>query len=273
MPCSARPSHFGEPSRIADDVAHFRRHEQNLGGKDTALSVGTREQSLTDDGAEQFGDVKPRCVLLIGRQSAKEAAERAGRVGRCHLADDETSRFGGAHGEFDDFGFVHFAEHNDVGVLIECRAHAVGEAIGIDTHFALRDGALVVLVQELDGAFDGHDVAAARRMGVQMMHEGGDGARASRPRHAGYEEESVIGKHGRADDRRQPERGERRQHVGNDAHDDREARALTENADAEAGNARRAPGPRVVADIFDRRRVGGRAKDVRDHFEGADGRQ
>ena len=125
--------------------------------------------------------------------------------------------------------------------MVEGRAHAVGEAVGIDAHFTLGNGALVIAVQELNRRFDGDDVAPARGVGVQVMDERGDGARASGSRDAGDENEAEFAEGGIGDIGGESQLFDGRQHVWDDAHDNGVTGALLENGDAESGDARGAP--------------------------------
>jgi len=147
----------------------------------------------------------------------------------------------------------------------------VGEAARVDPDLPLRDGAVVVLVQELDGRLDRHDVTTTGRVFVQMVHERGDRARAPRALHSRDEHQPEIAEQCLPHLHRESQRRERGENIRNDAHDDRKTGALAQNADAKSRDAGGAPGSCVVADFVDRRRVVGRPEDVGDHLVGADG--
>lgn len=264
---------FSESAGVGEDVADWRAHEEDFGGEDAAVAVRARQETLRDGGSEEFRELESGGVLMIRREVGEQGADGSSGVRSAHLADDETPLLSGANGELGQFTSREVADDDDVRVLLHRGTDAGRVGIGVDADLALGHGALLVLVQELDRAFDGDHVPTPRCVHVEMVDEGSDGAGASGPRSAGDQDESEIGE-GDA-----PERGgksdgfEGREHVRNDAHHDHEAGALLEDAQAEAADAGRTPRAGVVLYIVNERRAGGGGEDVRRHLVGVHGRE
>ena len=63
---------FTEPTGIGEDVAHEGRHEQHLGGRDAATTVGPRQQALGDHSPQELGELESRRVLAVGREVGQQ---------------------------------------------------------------------------------------------------------------------------------------------------------------------------------------------------------
>src|SRR5580698_2097475 len=113
--------------------------------------------------------------------------------------------------------------------------------------FALMNGGTFVVVQELDGIFDGDDVVVFLAIDAieQNCKRGGLAGSGG----SGDQDDAIaqLGYIGQV--RRQAERSKIRDGGGNDAHDDGATAALDEDVDAKAGDAGQAVG-NVARSVF-----------------------
>ena len=76
-------------------------------------------------------------------------------------AERQVSGFSNAQRRFNGLQVAHFADEHHVGVFAQRRAQCVGKRFGVRVQLALIHQAVLVLVHELDGVFDGDDVLVA----------------------------------------------------------------------------------------------------------------
>src|SRR5262249_2458992 len=131
---------------------------------------------------------------------------------------------------------AHFSDEQDVRVLAERGAQALGERPCVGADLALVDDTLLMLVEELDRILDRHDVLGARP--VDLVDKRSERRRLTRTGRPGDEDEAARLLGERVEHRRQTELVE-----GADlARDETERRpdraALEEGVNAEARNAR-----------------------------------
>ncbi len=137
--------------------------------------------------------------------------------------------------DLDGLTVAHFADQNYLGRLAHGRAQSMGKARRIAVQFALVDRRALVIVQKLDGIFDGDDVVVLLLIDAIQKHR--KGRRLARAGRAGHEHDAItqLGDFGQLLGQVQSLK------VGNcsrnDAHDHGTTAALNENVDAEAGQA------------------------------------
>jgi len=73
-------------------------------------------------------------------------------------AKHQVTGLGRGQGGADGLEVSHLTNQNHVGVLAEDVLERIVEAEGIGAYFPLIDDRFLVLVEELDGILDGHDV-------------------------------------------------------------------------------------------------------------------
>src|SRR5215211_1980244 len=123
-------------------------------------------------------------MLLVGREDVDDPVHRLRRVLGVEGAEDEVAGLGGGHGERDGLQVAHLTDEYDVRVLPENVLEGLGEALGVLVDLALVDDALLVLVQELYGILDAHDVLASGLVDpVDHRRERGRLTAARRSRH------------------------------------------------------------------------------------------
>ena len=104
-------------------------------------------------------------------------------------AERQVSGFSDAQRRFDGLQVAHFADQHYVGVFTQGRAQRVGKRFGVGVQLALVDQAVLVLVHEFDGVFDGDDVFMALAVDlVDHRRQCGGFTRAGR---AGHQNESA----------------------------------------------------------------------------------
>src|SRR5882757_6123265 len=116
----------------------------------------------------------------------------------------------------------------------------MGEAGGIAVQFALMDSGRFVVMQELDGIFDGDDVIIF--FAVNAVEQDSEGGRLSRSGRARDKNDSVAQFGHIAEVGGQTERSEVRDYCGNHAHHNRATAALNKDVDAEPRYARETVG-------------------------------
>jgi hypothetical protein len=92
---------------------------------------------------------------------------------------------GGLEGGVDRLVVTHLADHDHVGVLTQGGPQRIGEGLRIRADLSLRDDALVVSEDELDGVLDRDDLGLPRA--VDLVDHGGEGGRLAHPRRSSHE--------------------------------------------------------------------------------------
>lgn len=97
-------------------------------------------------------------------------------------AEHEVAGFRGGQCQANGFQVAHLAHQDDVRVFTQGRAQRLGEAQGVAVHLTLVDQALLRLVDEFDGVFDGEDVVVFGVVQViEHRRQSGRLTRAGRP--------------------------------------------------------------------------------------------
>ena len=174
-----------------------------------------------------------------------------GGVGGLHPADHEASCLDGAQRGFHHGGLFQRADDDGVGVLQDGRPDAILEGIGVRADLALRHAPLLAVVEIFDRLLDEDAVPARGGRGVEVVHHRGDRRGAAGLRGAADDDQAGVRAGGVDDGARQVERLERREHVGDDAHDDHVAGALPQDVDPEPADAAQAPRAFVFLEFVD----------------------
>ena len=155
--------HLGEPPGllgIHDHVAHPAGHPQDLAGGHAAVAVGGGHQPLGDHALQRAGEHRARLALLGLREEVDDPVHRLGRVHGVHGGEHEVAGLRGAERGPHGLLVTHLADEDHVRVLAQHAAQGALEGAGVLAHLALVDDRELVLVEELDGILDGHDVLA-----------------------------------------------------------------------------------------------------------------
>ena len=168
--------------RGSDEVAERRRGDEHLVGGDATLARGGAQQLLGDDARQRAGEHGADARLLLGGEHVNDAVHGLrGAVGM-EGAEDEHAHLGAGQRQRDGFRVAHFGDEDHVRVHAHGRAQRGGEIVRVQADLALRDEALLVLVDELDRLLDGEDVPAVMVVDVvDDARERGGFARAGRP--------------------------------------------------------------------------------------------
>ena len=78
--------------------------------------------------------------------------------------------FGRFQDNLDGFAVAHLPHQNHLGRLPQRRAQGMSEAGRVTVQFTLMDGGALVVVQELDGIFDGDDVVVLLAIDAVKKH-------------------------------------------------------------------------------------------------------
>ena len=200
------------------------------------IAVGPGHEALADDAAQGAGEREAYLLLLVRREEVDDAVDGLLRVGRVQRRHDEVAGLGRGERRLDGLGVTHLADEDDVGVLPHRGAQRVGEVVGVDADLALVDHAELVVVEDLDGVLDRHDVDLA--VVVDVVDHAGQRRGLAGAGRAG-DQDQAAGLH--------RERGEHRRHAevverdgaDADAAEDQTGRATgAERVDAEPSDAR-----------------------------------
>ena len=221
-------------------LADGRRVEQDLDRGHAARAAPLGHQALRDDGLQVRRQLLAHRVLLVGLEERQHALHGHRRVGRVQGGEHEVARVGGHEHGLHRLAIADLADQDDVRVLAQDAAQALGERPGVDAHLALVDGRHLVAMEELDRVLDGDDVLV--RLLVRHVDQRGQRRRLARAGGAGDEHEPAR-QHGQLLDRgRHAQVVERRDGEGNGADRERRRAALGEDVAAEAAQAGHAEG-------------------------------
>ena len=184
--------------------------------------------------------LEPDLALVVRGEDRDDAVDALGGVQRVQGAEDEVARLGGQQGRIDGVQVAHLAHQDDVGVLAEAGAQAPREGRDVHPDLPLADGALLVLVEVLDGVLDGDDVLPA--VGVDVVEHGGQRGRLAAPGRPGDEDEAALVEGDLFQDLGQEELADRLDLERDDAEGDGQRAALVEDASPEAAEALQAVG-------------------------------
>jgi len=220
---------------LADEVAHARGGHEHLGGTAASVAVGGRDQLLGDDPLEGDGELDADLLLLGGREDVDHAIDRLGGILGVQGGEDQVAGLRGGQRSRDRLQVTHLPDQDHVRVLAQRGLQGSSEGGGVGAQLALVDQAALVLVEELDGVLDGHDVLFA--LLVDQVDERGQGGRLARARGPGEQDESPRLAREVGDDGRKAEPVEGDDAVGDEAEGCAERRAREVGVDPEAGAA------------------------------------
>src|SRR5579862_3903482 len=192
-----------------------------------------RREALADDVTERVGDAEAQLRLLGEFEETQYAVDRLAGVDGVKRAQDQVARLRGGQGDLHGLAIAHLADQDDLRRLAQRGAEAVRVFVEVLAQLALAEGGLLVLVDELDGVFQRHDVD--RLVLVDLVEDGRERGRLAAAGRARKEDKPVLLAADLLEDVRQPEGGERRYLRLQLSHDDREIAALFEDVDAETG--------------------------------------
>ncbi len=148
---------------LADQVPDGRVGDHDLQHQHAPLSVGSRQEHLAQDRLQGEGELGADLGLLVGRKDVDDPVDRLdGGVG-VQRPEGQVARLGDGQGRLDRLQVPHLADEHLVRVLPQDRLQGGLEGAGVRVQLALVDDALLVLVDELDGVFDGDDVLRPAR--------------------------------------------------------------------------------------------------------------
>jgi len=116
--------------------------------------------------------------------------DRLGRVLSVQRPEDEVAGLGGGQRGGDGLEVSHLPNEDDVGILTQGVLEGGGEAVRVGPDLPLVDERLLVLVEELDGVLDRHDVVGS--LGVDEIDEGGERRRLARARDPSHEDHAAL---------------------------------------------------------------------------------
>src|SRR5918996_6089645 len=169
---------------LPDEVAHGRRGDEDLTRHHPAEAVRGRQQLLRRHPLQGRGQLHSDLLLLVRREHVDDTVDRLRRVLRVQRGEDQVAGFGRGQRRGDGFQVPHLTDEDDVGVLAQDVLQRAGERVRVLAHLALVDHGALVVMQELDGILDRHDVDVV--LAVHDVHQRRQGRRlpgACRPGH------------------------------------------------------------------------------------------
>ena len=158
------------------------RRQQDLARRD-ATAADLLAEHLRDHTLERLREHHADLLLPVGRELIDERSIGARRGRRVQRAEHQVTGLRRLDRDRDRLEITQLADQHDVRVFAQRRAQRVLERVGVHTDLALRDQALLVLMDELDRVFDGDDVVGARAVDeVDQRAERRGLARPGRPR-------------------------------------------------------------------------------------------
>jgi hypothetical protein len=235
----------GRRGRVDDPLAHAAVVDQGFHRGDPALAVGPGDQPLRDRAAERRGQREPGLSLRRRREEVEHPVDGLGGIDRVHRRDHEVTGLRRGQRGLGGLAVADLAEEDDVGILPDHVSQRGPEGIRVHADLTLVDDRPSILVHDLDGVFDGHDVRSPRL--VDVSDHRGDGRGLAGPGRPGHEDQTAGGLREIPHDGGQAELLERRT-VGPNAPDrQRHLATLPETVHAEPPDPRhREPGVRLV---------------------------
>ena len=225
---------------FADQVADGGRGDHDLQRHHAAAPVRGGDELLRENTLEHEGKLGPHLGLLGGGEDVDDAVDglRAG-VG-VQGPQRQVARLCDGEGGRDGLEVAHLAHEDHVGILAEDVLERVLEGVRVREDLALVHQALLVVVDELDGILDGHDVLGP--LVVDLVHHGGQGGGLARARGPRDEDESLGPVGELLDHGGQPQLVEGADLDGDDADGRGHRAALAVDVAAEAGETLDAEG-------------------------------
>ena len=91
-------------------------------------------------------------------EEVNDAVDGFSRVRGVQSREHQVTCFSCRQGGGDGFDIAHLTDEDHIGVLAHSRTHSRGEIIGINADFTLINHGLLVMVNDFNGIFNGHDV-------------------------------------------------------------------------------------------------------------------
>src|SRR4029077_9266359 len=155
---------------------------QYLENREPATAIGARDEALGYDEPEGLREAFTDRLLFYGKVGTDDALDGFGGVDRVHCRQHDQPHIGGFENHLDSFAVAHFADEDYLGRLAQRGAKGQGKVGCVAVQFALVNRRALVVVQELDGVFDGDDVVVTLPIdAVEESGEGGTLAGSSRP--------------------------------------------------------------------------------------------
>ena len=183
--------------------------------------------------AQSLGQTAAQRGLLRRRKCRHDALQSLRRIGGVQAGKHQVASLGGFENHLHGFAVAHFAHQDHLGRLPQGGAQRQREVRRIAVQFPLVDGGPLVIVQKLDGIFDGDDVAGL--LFVDAVEQRRQGGRLSRPARSRNQNNAIAEVCDFPELQRKSQSGELGNRGRNHAHDHRAAAALDENIHPKAG--------------------------------------
>jgi hypothetical protein len=128
-------------------------------------------------------------LLLLRRENVDDSLYGGGGGVGVHGAEHQVTGFSCLDGDGKAFRIAHFPDHDDIRRLPEYVSQSLMKRVCVHSDLSLVHVTAFMLVQVLDGIFDGDDVAMP--LPVNTIQKGCKGSRLSMPRRAGDENEPL----------------------------------------------------------------------------------
>ncbi len=123
-----------------------------------AATAGHGQQTHGHDGSDSLRQHQASLLLHVSRIVVNDAVDRLNDIQRVQGGEYQVAGESGLERSGDRIAVAHLANHDDVRVLSHRPPERVEEGIGVYAQLALVDDGFFVVVNELDGIFDGDDV-------------------------------------------------------------------------------------------------------------------
>src|SRR5215212_9113866 len=179
---------------LPDKIPHPWRRHQHLARHDPTLAVVGGDEHLGDDALQGVCELRTDLVLLVRWEDVYDPVDGLRGVLGVQRPEDEVPCLCRGDCKGDGFEVAHLADEYHVGVLPQNVLEGLGEALGILVDLALVDDALLVLVQELNGVLNAHDVLVPSS--IDLINHGSEAGRFAAPRRACNKDEParLLGK-------------------------------------------------------------------------------
>ena len=158
---------------FADQVLNGLGDDHDFGGHDTALAACADEELLAEHGLQGRGELESDLALAGFREDAHDSVDRVDGAVGVERGKHEVTGLGSGECGFNGGEVAHFADEDNVGVLTQDGAEAVGIGLGVGADLALVDDALVRGIHVLDRVLEGDDVLLSRV--IDRIEDGGEG--------------------------------------------------------------------------------------------------
>ena len=140
-------------------VMRPRIHLENFKRRHASAAVPPRQQPLGYDIAQCLCQPAAHGRLLVWSKRAHHLLHRLGRVHRVQAGEHQVSGFRRLHHHLRGLAIPHLPHQDDPGRLAQRRPQGQAEVRRVAVQLALVHSRVLVVVQKLDGIFDGDNVA------------------------------------------------------------------------------------------------------------------